>query len=185
MTYDLDFVGLHNILKHAIHLSETSDGLLQICDNLLEIDRPSAIPSQDVPSARELIFYNQTAIHSTSLRLKGLDRRINGLINLSFNLVTQNDSRRIGRDSKRMVMIAIITIVFLPTNTIAAIFSGPFFDAEFETSGAKLDRLFMLKQFWVFWAIAVPVTAVPLLLGWWYLHGTKRRRGILRPQVGI
>ena len=177
---------MHNISKQSIYLLESVACFLEIIDKASHVAQTMANSGVIYPSSHELISYNRTAVHATQLRLTSLDKRINNLISLSFNLVTQSDSRILKVDSKLMILIALITIIFLPTNTIASIFSGPFFDSVFRATNdtSQPDQLFMLSQFWLFWAIAVPITTFVLFLGWWYFQRVKKELLHGRQEIG-
>jgi hypothetical protein len=122
-----------------------------------------------------MLLYNQSAVKATRARLISLDKRINNLIALSFNLVTQSDSRTLKADSKLMILIAVVTMVFLPTNTIASIFGSSFFEAELGSSNSSVvgGTLHVLPQFWLFWAVSIPITVLILGLGGLYWQHVK------------
>lgn len=173
---EIDFIGLHNISKQSIYLSESVTAFLGIIDRMTATIEMYASKNENLLPSHQLMLYHRSAVHLIQIRLTSLDRRINNLIGLSFNLVTRSDSRTLKVDSKLMILIALVTMIFLPTNTIASIFSGPFFEAHFQasTGDASTDRLFMLTQFWLFWAISVPITGVILCFGWWYFRSVKK-----------
>jgi hypothetical protein len=129
-----------------------------------------------LPTEDELFSYHLSAVNGTRTRLFSLDRRISNLITLAFNLVTQSDSRTLKVDSKLMILIALVTMIFLPTNTIAAIFASPFFTSKFQGLDAdvKQDELHMLSEFWLFWAVATPITAMIMIMSWIYWQHVKR-----------
>jgi len=89
------------------------------------------------------------------------------VISLSFNLVTQLDSRAIQRDSKSMKTIAFMTMFFLPVSTVATIFGAQFFTVGSEAP----SHLQISPDFWILWAIAAPFTLVVVIV-WrlWYLE---------------
>jgi len=96
-----------------------------------------------------------------------MDRRMGNIINLSFNLVTQQDSRIMQRDSKSMRTIAVVTMVFLPVATVAGVFGSQLITLD---STAQY-HLRVSPDFWILWAIAVPLTVVVMVV-WrlWYMH---------------
>jgi hypothetical protein len=47
-----------------------------------------------------------------------LDRRIENIIQLSFNIVTQGDSRLMQSESQSMKTIAIMTLFFMPVSSM-------------------------------------------------------------------
>jgi Mg2+ and Co2+ transporter CorA len=167
----IDFVGLHNISKQSIYLLESTSSLLSIIDGLLN----TISLSSEQSNLRDALSYNRSAVNATRTRLISLDKRITNLIALSFNLVTQSDSRTLKADSKLMILIAVVTMVFLPTNTIASIFGSSFFEAQLADPASVLgDRLVVLPQFWLFWAVCVPLTGVIMGLGILYWRYVKR-----------
>jgi Mg2+ and Co2+ transporter CorA len=63
------------------------------------------------------------------------------VISLSFNLVTQQDSRIMQDDSNAMKAIAVLTLIFLPATGISSVFSMPFFEEEGERPGRRVLRI--------------------------------------------
>jgi len=125
------------------------------------------------PSSVELAVqrgfeYRKSVTKSTQQRLASVDRRMANIMQLSFNLVTQIDSRTMQKESKSMKTIAVVTLVFLPLTTVATIFGSQFFTL---TSDASEDpyRLRVSHDFWLPWAIAIPLT-VTVMVAWqlWY-----------------
>ena len=105
-----------------------------------------------------------------------------------FNLITQQEtrlsisvaeeSRKLAlatkEDSTAMKILAAVTVFFLPGTFVAAFFSMPFFHWDTQTgdSSAVISRIF-----WVYLAVAVPLTLVTiaLCLIWIKLHSRRRR----------
>ena len=69
-----------------------------------------------------------------------------------------------------MKTLAFLTALFLPGTFVATIFSTDFFDWQAENGGMVVSELF-----WVFWALAVPLTIV-IAVGWrlWWSFEKKR-----------
>ena len=61
-------------------------------------------------------------------------------------------------DSNAMKTLAAVTVVFLPSTFVAALFSTPLFHWSPENSGNSV----VSKQFWIFWATSIPLTIVTL-----------------------
>jgi Mg2+ and Co2+ transporter CorA len=183
----VNFVGLHNLEKISTYLLESTTSLIHTIERLVATMREDfqmmtvASPTiRRYPASYHTITYYQSFTHNTQTRLNSLDKRINSLIQLSYNLVTQHDSRIIQVDSKIMMMIALVTILFLPANTVAAVFGSEFFSTE-TSSTDSLSRLQVLGQFWIFWAIVFPLTAIIIVIGVLYWKGV-RREVLQRPQ---
>jgi Mg2+ and Co2+ transporter CorA len=104
-----------------------------------------------------------------------MDRRMVNIISLSFNLVTQLDSRAIQKDSKSMKTIAFMTMYFLPVSTVATIFGAQFFTVGSEAP----SHLQISPDFWILWAIAAPFTLVVVIVwrGWPWVEGRAREIG--------
>ncbi|KAK6507842.1 hypothetical protein TWF481_006264 [Arthrobotrys musiformis] len=119
--------------------------------------------------------FKLSIVKSLEARAKANQARINSEITLAISSVAQRDSRvqaKIGRvqtriskaqaeighaaqnDSNTMVKIAAVTMLFLPPSFVSAIFSTTFFEFT-PPEGDKVS-----KDFWIFWAISIPLTIV-------------------------
>lgn len=128
--------------------------------------------------------YRRGLFRSTRLRLQSLQKRMANIINLSFNLVTQQDSRVVQRDSSVMKTIAIVTLFFLPSSTIATIFGTQFFN--FGDSGDGEPKFMVSGYFWVFWLVSICTTGAVFVVWWFYYRRIKRvieKRGIPHREV--
>ncbi|KAF2735556.1 hypothetical protein EJ04DRAFT_491412 [Polyplosphaeria fusca] len=81
------------------------------------------------------------------------------------------------RDSAAMKTIAVLTIVFLPPTFVATFFSMTLFNWTPQTPGDRITS----KYFWVYWVVAIPLTALVLIIWrlWWTME-EKRYRHDLR-----
>ena len=93
--------------------------------------------------------------------------------NEQLNLSVAQSSRAMTeaalRDNATMKTIAIMTMIFLPTTAVATFFSMTMFNWSAE-GGSHLET----KWLWVFFAVAVPLTALTLL--GWYLWARRYER---------
>lgn len=132
-------------------------------------------------------------LRSLKMRSQSNTERLRNEINLVFNTVAQYDSKisvQIGQaaqmDSSAMRTISLQTLIFLPATFISvgspiplsypftkteqrqAIFSTSFFNftPATDTSPAQWR---ISEKFWVFWAIAVPLTVVTICC-WLFWH---------------
>ncbi|KAM0723999.1 hypothetical protein Q7P37_000990 [Cladosporium fusiforme] len=174
--WSTDFAKLHDIAKHGIYLSEaaTAAGLemASLISHLQAASRPS--DTKRLSQATISKFqYQMVAFQSTKLRLSSLEKRIANVISLSFNLVTQRDSRLLKHDSNAMKAIALLTLIFLPMTGIASLFDTPFF----EVSGGVIN---VALSFWVFWLITICLT-VAMIVFWLWWYRTVKRRAMLSP----
>lgn len=120
----------------------------------------------DPPSPRELVLlqlverlsHRRSLLRSTKLRLGSLRDRIGNAINLSFNLLTQ-------RDSRLMIVVAAITVMFLPLTAVASIVGSQMFTSSKseEDGGWIVEKTPLFSDLWY---ITVPLTAVVVVVAW-------------------
>lgn len=173
-----DFLRLHDIARHAIHVSETLDvavttiEIISTCHDVHVrswpvIEEPTK--GTNILLQSKLQFYNHM-IRSLRHRAASNKERLSNEIQYAFNAVTQYDSRitvEIGRaaqsDSAAMKTIAFLTLTFLPATYVCAIFSMSFFNYSPEA-----DKWSVSKNFWIYWVVAVPITvATALIWNFW------------------
>ncbi|RMZ75711.1 hypothetical protein DV738_g5333, partial [Chaetothyriales sp. CBS 135597] len=154
-----DYEHLHDLARHAIHVSETLDLASNTIDGIL---------AHHHSVSNRLLFY-QDMIRGLRLRSTSNRERLQNEIALAFNSVAQYDARislGIGHaaraDSAAMRTIAFVTLVFLPPTFICAIFSMSFFDYDSGSSGSGQWQI--SPDFWLYWAVAIPVTVCTVLL---------------------
>ncbi|EXJ58119.1 hypothetical protein A1O7_05543 [Cladophialophora yegresii CBS 114405] len=168
-----NFVHLHYIAKNLIHLKEASDAILRTVQHMIEEQTDNTSPrSVGCRKTLSALRYQQTLFESINLRAVSMEKRMQNVINLSFNLVAQKDSSTILTESSSMHTIALTTLIFLPISTVATIFGSQFF--MFIDSGDR-DAFHVSPQFWIFWAITVPLTIV-VLTTWIYFHPSNVSR---------
>jgi Mg2+ and Co2+ transporter CorA len=63
-------------------------------------------------------------------------------------------------DSNTMKAITILTMVFLPATFVCSLFSMGFFD--FSQNNSRDSRMHVTEQFWIYFAVTVPLTVVVL-----------------------
>ncbi|KAH8646111.1 hypothetical protein BX600DRAFT_518962 [Xylariales sp. PMI_506] len=188
LTRKINFTEMHNCAKHIIHIAEAIDS------TILVLDKTCARLGLDTPQndhvrhqLRDALHYRRSLFQSTKLRQASLQKRIDNAITLSFNLVTQQDSMVMIQDSNSMKVIAAITMVFLPTTTVAAVVGSQIFttqkiDEEGTTWAIEVTPLFQ----WLWW-ISIPMTAIVGMLAflWHYLthREPKQPPGVKRMKL--
>ncbi|CAA7270080.1 unnamed protein product [Cyclocybe aegerita] len=186
---------LHNLSQHLhvardnfIDLKKKLHFFLDMRERYLELSRPHfTVPRQDLTSVAD----SWTLIGSRGdhgLRwAANYTERTSIRINLCFNLATQADSRtnldiarstgRISfsaqRDSSSMITIAAVTMFFLPGSFVSALFSMVFFNSESKEDGQL--RLTVAPQWWLFPAIAIPLTILVFIV---WVVWRKRRNSV-------
>ncbi|RMZ67226.1 corA-like mg2+ transporter domain-containing [Pyrenophora seminiperda CCB06] len=167
------FTGLHNLAKHTVYLRENCEAALATLDDFSNHHKmvigDSPNPSQRF--ARQALKYRKTLFESTQRRLTSLDARISNIIQLSFHIVTQGDSRVMQSGNSSVTAIAVITLIFMPLGTVASIFGSQFMRLQDEPPYS----LFVSPDFWLLWVIAAPLTIVVLGI-WlkWYSDAKKK-----------
>ncbi|RYP11974.1 hypothetical protein DL767_011543 [Monosporascus sp. MG133] len=191
----MPFVALHNVAKHIVHLGEALESCLFLIDSIMaEIDAkdsPNAAASARTGSGsttttltsmtttsqlRSSLLYHRSLFRSTQLRLTSLSKRVDNAINLAFNMVTQQDSMLMIQDSSSMKIIAAITLLFLPTTTVATVIGSQLFLSSVSEDNwlIQTSPLFMRM-----WFIAVPLTLIVGVLAlawhWWNIASSRSK----------
>ncbi|KAH7324465.1 hypothetical protein B0I35DRAFT_509206 [Stachybotrys elegans] len=167
--YDVpDYSLLHELARHAIHVSETLSVALRSLQDIQQQRRDFmatyAQTSSDWHSVHDPFQFQLRLVESILSRSSSNKERLQNEIQLAFHSAAQRDSKiqvRIGERAKAetaaMKTIAIITMVFLPGTFLATIFSMPFF--QLESAGLQIS-----SQFWIYWVLTTPLTLLTLSL---------------------
>ncbi|KAI8691947.1 hypothetical protein NCS56_00188800 [Fusarium sp. Ph1] len=184
---DPNYRSLHDLARHAIHVSETLDVCLKTVKSIVEqhktLEEERWFGKQPTKGSfrqvRERLFWYEHTLESLKSRALSNKERLINEIQLSFNLVAQYDSAisvQIGQatqsDSAAMKTIAFATLTFLPATFISAVFSMSFFNIDDNTGEWTVSN-----KFWIYWVIAIPVTI--LTAAGWY------SRRIIAPPLRI
>lgn len=182
-----DYRYLHDVARHAIHVTETLDVIAETMSRVLaEYDAfiKSHLASQGGGSTtvtdkivsenmRRRLCFLQHVIFSLKQRSVSNEKRLQNELQLAFNMVAQHDayvSVQIGRaaqsDSAAAKTVAFVTLAFLPPTFVSAIFSMSFFTFDGESGWAVSDK------FWIYWAFSVPITLISLLVWYWHENGS-------------
>lgn len=70
-----------------------------------------------------------------------------------------------------MKTLAAVTVVFIPSTFVAALFSMPLFQWDTQTVGHSV----VSRQFWMYWAVSIPLTFVTLTLWFAWMRKQERR----------
>ncbi|KAF2189291.1 hypothetical protein K469DRAFT_747989 [Zopfia rhizophila CBS 207.26] len=168
---DPNYPLLHEIARHAIHVSETLSVALESIKALQQ--------QQQVFSTKHFQGHNRwdgthnhfqfqlRFLHGLLLRSESNKARIQNEITLAFHTAAQRDSRiqvRIGEEAKTETMamkaIAVVTMTFLPATFVASIFSMSFF--HFDPAESGKESFIVSDGFWMYWALAAPLSIATL-----------------------
>jgi Mg2+ and Co2+ transporter CorA len=167
------FTELHTLTKHTLYLRENCEAALATLNDLYSHHKVATGESPEMPQrhTRQALKYRKTLFESTQRRLASLNARLSNIIEMSFNIVTQGDSKLMQSENQSMKTIAVMTLVFMPLGTVASIFGSQFMKLQDE----RPYRLTVSRDFWLMWVIAIPLTAVVLTIWWvWYTEAKAR-----------
>jgi Mg2+ and Co2+ transporter CorA len=163
---------LHDIARHAIHVTETLDVAAQNIDHIIkQHEIYTNMLADPQPRAHQLISrrlaFFQSYVGSIRHRSVSNQLRLQNEIQLAFNIVAQHDtsvtvgiSRAARSDSATMKTLAFVTTTFLPPTFLCAVFSMSFFHYDLESGWGVSDKL------WIYWVCTIPTIVVSVLL--WY-----------------
>ncbi|KAI2464729.1 hypothetical protein F4781DRAFT_411966 [Annulohypoxylon bovei var. microspora] len=174
---------LHDIARHAIHVSETLDLSVKLSETIIwEHKQLTAYTSEINPeispnnaqifkrsycNTRSRLAFFSHAIHSLRCRSNSNHQRLNNEIQLRFHTDSQYDSQAsveinysTKSDSASMRWIAIVSLVFLPANLVSSVFSTTFFNGS--------EELSVSSDFWIYWVVLVVVTVATMVF-WFFL----------------
>jgi len=159
----------------VIYLNEGADAIILAVESMLNasLTLDIGVPITGRLRAPQGLRYCKNQFQSTQLQLRSLEKRMENIIQLAFNLISQHDNRIIQRDSTSMKTIAVMTLLFLPTTTIATIFGTQFFDFGESSDGSH--RLHISHWFWLFAILSIVVTMVVYSV-WAYRDWRARMR---------
>ncbi|KAI1140090.1 hypothetical protein F5Y05DRAFT_411151 [Hypoxylon sp. FL0543] len=171
-----DYRRLHDIARHAIHVSETLDVTTETMEAILAqhdefLMQGIAIESIDRNASEDIhrrLTFCKTMISNLRHRAASNRERLENVIQLAYNTVAQYDadvSVRIGRaaqmDSAAMKTVAFLTMAFLPATFLCSIFSTSFFDYNADANSWTVS-----SKIWIYWAFVIPTTFGTFTL--WY-----------------
>ncbi|KAI0534386.1 hypothetical protein GGR58DRAFT_482964 [Xylaria digitata] len=168
-----DYRRLHDIARHAIHVTETLDVAVQTIQHMLARHGSVMRTISDKHGVQQIhsqLQFFESYISSLRCRSSSNEKRMSNEIQLAFNTVAQHDARtsvKIGlatqSDSLSMKSIALVTLAFLPPTFVCAIFSMSFFDYSADSGWALSDK------FWLYWVFAIPTTLLTAAV-WYFLR---------------
>ncbi|KAJ5087378.1 hypothetical protein N7456_010994 [Penicillium angulare] len=172
---------LHDIARHAIHVTESLDVAVQNVDHIIKQHElyASLWAEGSTPDIRQHASFQDTSSrlsffqsHIESIRHRSISnqQRLQNEIQLAFNIVSQHDTKltveisaAARSDSATMKTLAFVTLTFLPPTFISAIFSMSFFNYDRDLGWA------VSSDIWIYWVFAIPTTIATAVV-WQYWH---------------
>ncbi|KID63846.1 Mg2+ transporter protein, CorA-like/Zinc transport protein ZntB, partial [Metarhizium hybridum] len=184
----LSFPKLYEVQRHATHVSETLEVAATTVEwmeknhrNFLqEQNSPGSMASRNITS--QLLFLHHLLL-SLLRRSDSNKARLDSEIGLAFNTVTQRDSRTsvdismaAQRDSAAMRTIALVSLLFLPSTFVSALFSTTFFKFD-DNSGVWS----VSQMFWLYWVVAGSLTVAAVTIWRWetlarWITGRRKKK---------
>lgn len=169
-----NYLLLHELARHAIHVSETLAVALESVKDIQHQHREFMAMHPQSSSTCQLFQspfqFPLRLLDSLLSRSDSNKARLQNETLLAFHTAAQCDSQiqvRIGEEARKeataMKAIAVITMTFLPATFISSVFSTPFFHFE-QAQGEGGESLAVSSQFWIYWAFAAPLSLFTLLL---------------------
>lgn len=175
-----DYRRLHDLARHAIHVTETLDVALGTMHAILvqhEAFRAGLPDDRAWQRVHSRLLFSQQMLESLRCRSNSNEKRLLNEIQLAFHMVVQYDSGvsvDIGKDTREdsaaMKTMATLTLIFLPPTFISAVFSMSFFNFDQKTGWAVSNK------FWVYWVFAVPMTLTTTVLWYYWQKGFSQTR---------
>jgi hypothetical protein len=160
------FEYLHEVSRHSLHINETLHVAESILDSIQK-GHDSFTATEPPDSKKKEFFYpfsqniqNRLGhLHTTLTHLRhraeSNHERVKAEISLSFNKSAQ-------RESAATRTISFVGLLFLPAAFVASLFSTSFFNYDAPTGIWGLS-----DKFWIYWSVAIPVTALTIFL-WFF-----------------
>ncbi|KEZ43830.1 hypothetical protein SAPIO_CDS3989 [Scedosporium apiospermum] len=184
-----DYGLLHEIARHAIHVSETltvaSGSAKDLHQQHEDFTSLYVKDSSQWRRHRSPLRFPQRILEALLARSESNKARLQTEIQLAFHTAAQRDSRiqvQIGEEARKettaMKALAVITMTFLPATFISSVFSTPFFRYEDASEEAR-GHIAVSDQFWIYWALAGPLSVATFAL-WAFWDRTRARTGLAR-----
>ena len=178
------YARLHEIARWTITVCEmlevnqkTYECMIQCHEDFVKHTSTLTAGIPSIPMRRIRQDLEQHVLMTSNLyrRCASYQERMRNVIQLVFNIVAQNEARSsmaiavaMKADGQIMKATSLIALLFLPPTFISAVFSTTFF--EF---GADSQSWGVSQEFWIYWAVVVPVTLMCLVVWYkWFAGGT-------------
>ncbi|KAH6894240.1 hypothetical protein B0T10DRAFT_479901 [Thelonectria olida] len=167
----VNFSTMHEVSRHAIHISEVLAVTTDTFENLLRhitalygtgTDLPATLTKTDRHQALEHLSFQVQMIKSLKLRNDSNYERLKSEVQVAYNTIAQ-------QDNTVMKSIALLTMLFLPATFVSAFFSTTFFNFGDD----KVWRV--TGKIWIYVVVTVPVTVLSLYIWRLWVGGGLRK----------
>ncbi|KAI9172580.1 putative pectin lyase E [Paramyrothecium foliicola] len=181
---DPDYALLHEIARHAIHVSETIEVAARSCRALIS-QRDDFISNLGKPlpprwaATSDLLLLTTQVLENLLSRAGANKARIQNEAGLAFHLAAQRDSKtqlfmaeNMREETVAMKNLSLAAVAFLPATFVCSVFGTAFFDFDAGDDGGSFV---ISDKFWIFWVTVVPVVTLTLAV-WFYFHVRQKRK---------
>ncbi|KAF4550296.1 Hypothetical protein D9617_18g034870 [Elsinoe fawcettii] len=208
-----DYECMHEVARHTIHCTEMQATTINVIDRIIE-EHSEFVKDHELEAgdskwlARNVsksLREHKSFVEGFHLRSGALEDRLHNEVNLAFTVVSQharNISVRIAEaaqsDSASTKTIQFLGLIFLPPTFICSLFSTSFFTlqpaidldgTQGPPNGFGPDKIptywMMSERFWIFWAFALPLTALTVLIWSVWQNYSRLRHPTLSNDVPI
>ncbi|KAF3011359.1 hypothetical protein E8E14_008126 [Neopestalotiopsis sp. 37M] len=180
---------INTITKKIIYLKRSPQWdmdcvkfLRRILDESQRLSKHPSVPAQ---TFRETLDYVESYSEICAEVAQTCEARVQLHLNILYTSVAQDDGQTsaqlaaaAGRDSTSMKIIALITAAYLPATFVATLFSMGMFEwksSSPDTDGAGAESSSISPDFWMYWAVTIPLTVITLA-GWGAWWEFEKRR---------
>ena len=176
----INFSELHSWARNLIYLGEAVESCLLIVNGALD-HISDGVTGQTSKQLKQCLQYRRSLFDSTRLRIGSLSKRVDNTITLAFNIVTQQDSQVMVRDSASTAIISFVTVIFLPTTGVAAVIGSQLFLTERSESDGTISAV-PSPLFTLLWWIAIPLTLFATGFAFYFRWSATPHRPFVMPE---
>jgi Mg2+ and Co2+ transporter CorA len=176
LTTQADYVNLHDVARHTIHVCETLDVAIDTVSSMIKAHDDLNSFFSGIATTKQVrmsLDFLDNILHSLRSRSASNKERLHDETQLSFNLIALHDSelahfdsevsigigRATQRDGRAMKTLAFLSLAFLPATFVSAIFSMSFYNFNPDTG-----KWILSSKVWIYWAVTIPVTVLTVLI---------------------
>ncbi|KAM7194451.1 hypothetical protein V8F20_007977 [Naviculisporaceae sp. PSN 640] len=172
--------------------------LMDVQERIRKLNKGAYAPPDDGLDA--ILRYLDCNLQSNIGYVETMVARLNLQLSVLYNLAAQTETDLTSRmtraavlDSSAMKTLALVTAIFLPPTFVATLFSMTMFDWQASSSSqsaspsSDTSGQIIVPQFWIYWAISVPLTIVILLAWrvWWHFQKESYERRFQKQVDGM
>lgn len=166
-----DFEEMHEISRHAVHISEVLSVTIETIENIQRQQKAIyEVLSSDLgrtyrEQMQEYTSFQLQILKNLKQRSSSNYERLKSEMVLAYNMIAQQHNITARQDNNVMKSIGLLTMTFLPATFISALFSTTFF--TFGDDGWQAS-----EKVWIYCVITIPLTVLVLVFWRLWLAGS-------------